>query len=919
MDFKGRFILIIFSIFLIQLASSANLLVDSSGVPCSDILGNPFCSVQAAIDNATSGDIIEVNPGNYTSFQIDKELEVFSLSDPFGSFPARIVPASSSSNYIIQITSSDVEVRGLLVDGSSNVGSGNHLAGIRVNTDASNSDLTDIVIENNYVKNIFMGPSGSGRTALGIQLYTDSRKNPSYELRRIEVINNTIEGVNSSLGGAYGIQTIDDVFNIKLNENLISGVFGLWSIGIAVDSHDNSTGKTGVEVIKNKISNISPDFNGTTFLVEEWSKPSQIIFNQNILENSGNGVLNKNFVEELDAKNNYWDSCDGPSSSIYYPFPFANGTGLSVIGLVDYSPFIGVCFDKFSDESCLFEKNNKSIGVRLEGENIQEVWMVFKNSNEEFNKTFNRVIGENYSFFIGGEEFIGGENVSIKFYSNDSFGFLHSSEEFNFYVRNKTDLIVSPEFADGLNNWYISEPEFFLNGDSSLEEVFYQWDSDDIFSYLGSFRLEDIPNQPNITAGTLELNYWSSFSCGNESINSKVIFVDLTNPRVGEYSPLDKENISSLRPEIYTYLEEEYQSNSGINLSSIKMFLNGEEVEPEKNISGLIDAEFSFVPDENLSLGENNVSIYFSDKSGRNNSFSWSFFVIGEGEEFNFSINSPSLEKYSDRRIGLNLSLERGVSKIEYIEYNSRNPRWRTLCRSCEEYGLTRSRAKSFDEGENIVGFRAIDSNEIILEEKNISFFVDSKEPRIVREEPRAKFANGRFSLEIIEDNLEDIFLNYGNEESGFLSFELNTSKCSFVSRNKQECFTEVNLSEFNLEEISFWFNASDIVGGSDVGREREIKVDVSKPVVNSFENESNGRRIKFIFNISEENFDKVEYIDYSENRPRWRTLCSRLDRENICERSKYFRSGEHNISINVFDEAGNFEKVLENEIFLVE
>ena len=86
------------------------------------------------------------------------------------------------------------------------------------------------------------------------------------------------------------------------------------------------------------------------------------------------------------------------------------------------------------------------------------------------------------------------------------------------------------------------------------------------------------------------------------------------------------------------------------------------------------------------------------------------------------------------------------------------------------------------------------------------------------------------------------------------------------------------------------------------------IIIDTSKPIINSFTNLINGRRVILTLNITEINFDEVNYIDYNEVRPTTKNLCSSL-RKGICSTSKTFRQGNHNITLNVLDKAGNTEQ----------
>jgi len=59
---------------------------------------------------------------------------------------------------------------------------------------------------------------------------------------------------------------------------------------------------------------------------------------------------------------------------------------------------------------------------------------------------------------------------------------------------------------------------------------------------------------------------------------------------------------------------------------------------------------------------------------------------------------------------------------------------------------------------------------------------------------------------------------------------------------------------------------------------------------------------------LSELNFEDVNYIDSSDTRPSWKTLCSSLKNGN-CVSKKYLRTGNHNITIQVLDKAGNSDE----------
>ena len=76
-------------------------------------------------------------------------------------------------------------------------------------------------------------------------------------------------------------------------------------------------------------------------------------------------------------------------------------------------------------------------------------------------------------------------------------------------------------------------------------------------------------------------------------------------------------------------------------------------------------------------------------------------------------------------------------------------------------------------------------------------------------------------------------------------------------------------------------------------------------------------RYVYFSFNVSEVNFDEINYIDWEAgDRAKWRRLCSRL-KDGVCEKKKSFRRGNHSLSIEILDDAGN-RKVVEGIEFEV-
>ena len=260
---------------------------------------------------------------------------------------------------------------------------------------------------------------------------------------------------------------------------------------------------------------------------------------------------------------------------------------------------------------------------------------------------------------------------------------------------------------------------------------------------------------------------------------------------------------------------------------------------------------------------------------------------------------------YGDRMVAINLSMS---SQVKYFKYIDNGGSLTTLCRNCNEYGFLKLKRKPFNDGFHNLTILAIFESESVYEYRN--FIVDSKKPRITKTEPVRGFATGLFSVEFQEENPKSLFFNYGNEVTRLRNEQVILENCYSPKINKMRCDIEINLTDYDLQEITYWFNITDIVGQYDESKPKKINVDVSKPIINYFNYTQgtgrNARYITFFLNITELNFNKINYIDYSEgNRAKFKLLCSRL-KNGICEKRNSFKLGEHDISIEILDKAGN-------------
>jgi hypothetical protein len=328
------------------------------------------------------------------------------------------------------------------------------------------------------------------------------------------------------------------------------------------------------------------------------------------------------------------------------------------------------------------------------------------------------------------------------------------------------------------------------------------------------------------------------------------------------------------------------------------MQLDGTNVSVNVFDADSIDALVRHNPVADLSEGLYNVSVYVEDSAGYSNMTTWSFMVNLSVADFSLTVYSPVNGSFGSRRIPFNISTTRVVNKIEFINYNDRTPKWKVLCRNCDEYGFKRVRTKNLNEGENELTINASDDFGNSKEE-NISLFIDSKEPIISKILPkRNSVVNGSsFYIKYSEDNLEEISVNWNP----------NVVLSGCESGKNKNCSIDLNLDSFDGQFIDYWFNVSDSIR-SIQSKETRVKVDTTSPVLSVNMPENNEfyvRKVPFNISVSEET--TLEYYDQFDFSPKWRMLCNNCDEYGLDKNKlKSFKVGSHDIIIRAVDEAGN-------------
>lgn len=275
-------------------------------------------------------------------------------------------------------------------------------------------------------------------------------------------------------------------------------------------------------------------------------------------------------------------------------------------------------------------------------------------------------------------------------------------------------------------------------------------------------------------------------------------------------------------------------------------------------------------------------------------------------------IYSPINETvYNSKIIPINLSAD---SQADYLKYIDNGDEIIILCKNCNEYGFSKLRRKSFDEGfHNLIIATVIEGKTFY---EYTTFIVDTKNPKITKTSPQRVFSNGSFEVEFQEENPISLWLNYGNNQTGLKNQEVDLNKCKEEKTGKK-CSVNVSLNNYDLQEIEYWFNITDILGNYDNSRIRKLNVDISTPIINSFNYTINKNKVTFSLNITEPNFEEVVYIDNNKTKQRWKTLCIKL-KNKICKQYSTFTIGNHNLTINILDEAGNIAEIKNIEFTIV-
>jgi hypothetical protein len=272
------------------------------------------------------------------------------------------------------------------------------------------------------------------------------------------------------------------------------------------------------------------------------------------------------------------------------------------------------------------------------------------------------------------------------------------------------------------------------------------------------------------------------------------------------------------------------------------------------------------------------------------------------------TLSSPKNGIYNTTRINLGISSNNKLlAKLEYIDNSDTKPKWTSLCTNCNSY----NKIKSFSEGQHDLVFRGI-----LAEGGNAtnqtSFLIDSKVPQIITTKPASvSFTNGNnFYIKYSEDNCKSLSLNVFSSHGGEIALTVPCNSGKNIERTLSQ-----DISSFDGQEAGYQFIITDIANNTKTSKLTKIKVDTAAPKITNFNVSVFGKYAYFNMTINETNFDSVSYRDNAVLSSKWTTLCSSLN-DNVCYKKVNFKTGQHNLTISVTDDAGNSVKT--NSFFTI-
>ncbi len=291
------------------------ILISGSGlVTAAEILVQPGDSIQTAVNNATSGDEIVIQPGTYTENIVISTGNLVIRSES-GNPENTIIKAKSSSAHALSVKADSVKVSGLKITGTKSSYAGIQLSG-----------CSNCVIENNVLPN-----NGYGISLLSSKSNTVSNNevtnNGDYGIVLGSSNDNTISGNRASDNNGRGIHLgTSDGNTISGNTVTSNGVSGLYVCPKSDNNlvFNNYFANTVNGEIKNGTGNAysaektaGTNIAGGPYIGGNfWGKPDVTGFSDTAIDADGDGIANAayNFENSIYADSLPLISINGKSA-----------------------------------------------------------------------------------------------------------------------------------------------------------------------------------------------------------------------------------------------------------------------------------------------------------------------------------------------------------------------------------------------------------------------------------------------------------------------------------------------------------------------------------------------------------------------------------------------------------------------------
>ncbi|MBU0906570.1 MAG: hypothetical protein KKE05_00265, partial [Nanoarchaeota archaeon] len=244
------------------------------------------------------------------------------------------------------------------------------------------------------------------------------------------------------------------------------------------------------------------------------------------------------------------------------------------------------------------------------------------------------------------------------------------------------------------------------------------------------------------------------------------------------------------------------------------------------------------------------------------------------------------------------------LDEVTYIDNSESRPKEKRLCNKLVN-GVCEKKIPFNKDGNHDVTITVKDKAGHVSAQ-SIQFFTDSKKPKITMVSPDDGFASGIFEVEFQEENPTHVFLSYGNSDMGYPTIELSLADECTHDEDEYYCSKQLDLSAHEGQKIEYLFTVIDRAYQGDFAEEKNLLVDTTSPIVNSINYEASGNKADVILSVTEQNLDKITYMNLDELRPRERIFCSKLNSDSECKKRITLQPGTNRIQFSVLDKAGN-------------